>query len=137
MRWPYHLCGTLSPGPLLLGSAKAPLARVQFQQVARLAELCEIARVGDGLDGGSRAGPQATLLKNPFPTLRCALTVNLDPTRIDMLTFAASTNGKNALPQICNCLQRREFALDVSIELVGLNEATKLVHTGLPIGCPL
>lgn len=49
-----------------------------------------------------------------------------------MFAFAALTNGKNVLPQICNRLQCREFALDVAVELDGLNEATKRAVAGLP-----
>ena len=47
-------------------------------------------------------------------------------------SHAALTNYKNALVQICRRLQRREFALDVAIELSDLNETAKRVLSGLP-----
>lgn len=45
---------------------------------------------------------------------------------------AALTNYKNVLPQVCRRLQRREFALDVALELAGLPAAAKRALLRLP-----
>lgn len=46
--------------------------------------------------------------------------------------LAALTNFKNAFKQVCRRLERREFALDVAVELAGFSTAARRAILGLP-----